>query len=275
MTEEGKDLVVPGTQTPSDVIEFAQDAAKKLMDIVDQEGLAKVFRQGSKPHIFYEGWATVARFYNCTIQAEDAEPVGELDSKNQFPMFKAKANLLDIDGRVIGSATAYCGRDERNWKTRDNYALASMAQTRAGSKAARMVLSWVVVLAGYSATPAEEMDGIFSEEPNVTTQRVDEDAEVKTATASSPDDHIVLYATDSLKKYVEVWVKEHADGDRDSVKEWLVAAGKIGVNDAGIPTFNKVHKDMAERMKANPKGAATNYKSWLTATALGGEVVDA
>ena len=34
----------------------------------------------------------------------------------------------------------------------------SMAQTRAGSKALRNALAWVVVLAGYRPTPAEEMD---------------------------------------------------------------------------------------------------------------------
>lgn len=37
------------------------------------------------------------------------------------------------------------------------FQLASMAQTRANSKVLRNVLSWVVVLAGYKPTPAEEM----------------------------------------------------------------------------------------------------------------------
>lgn len=37
------------------------------------------------------------------------------------------------------------------------FQLRSMAQTRACSKALRNVLAWVVVLAGYQATPAEEM----------------------------------------------------------------------------------------------------------------------
>lgn len=38
------------------------------------------------------------------------------------------------------------------------FQLASMAQTRANAKALRNVLSWVVVLAGYRPTPAEELD---------------------------------------------------------------------------------------------------------------------
>lgn len=40
------------------------------------------------------------------------------------------------------------------------FQLRSMAQTRACAKALRNVLAWVVVLAGYKPTPAEEMDGI-------------------------------------------------------------------------------------------------------------------
>jgi len=38
------------------------------------------------------------------------------------------------------------------------FQLASMAQTRASAKALRNVLSWVVVLAGYRPTPAEELE---------------------------------------------------------------------------------------------------------------------
>lgn len=38
------------------------------------------------------------------------------------------------------------------------FQIASMAQTRAAAKALRNVLSWVVALAGYGTTPAEELD---------------------------------------------------------------------------------------------------------------------
>ena len=43
------------------------------------------------------------------------------------------------------------------------FQLRSMAQTRACSKCLRNVLAWVVVLAGYRPTPAEEMDGVFQQ----------------------------------------------------------------------------------------------------------------
>jgi len=38
--------------------------------------------------------------------------------------------------------------------------ICSMAETRAGSKVLRQLLSWVVVLANYKATPAEEMESV-------------------------------------------------------------------------------------------------------------------
>lgn len=44
------------------------------------------------------------------------------------------------------------------------YQLESMSQTRAQAKALRSRFSWVVVLAGYSPTPAEEMEGVVDVE---------------------------------------------------------------------------------------------------------------
>ena len=48
------------------------------------------------------------------------------------------------------------------------FQIASMAQTRAVSKAFRLALSWVMTLAGYEPTPAEEMKsgGLVCESTN-------------------------------------------------------------------------------------------------------------
>jgi methylglyoxal synthase len=48
-------------------------------------------------------------------------------------------------------------RSEKTWARRDDYALQSMAQTRATSKALRLPLGFVMQIAGYDATPAEEI----------------------------------------------------------------------------------------------------------------------
>jgi hypothetical protein len=63
----------------------------------------------------------------------------------------------------ISAAEAMCLNDEPNWKTKPLFQLRSMAQTRSCAKALRNVLAWVVVLAGYRATPAEEIQDMANE----------------------------------------------------------------------------------------------------------------
>jgi hypothetical protein len=50
----------------------------------------------------------------------------------------------------------------------DEYAICSMAQTRATGKAFRNILGWLMRASGFSATPAEEMD--FNREPDGPTE---------------------------------------------------------------------------------------------------------
>jgi hypothetical protein len=61
-----------------------------------------------------------------------------------------------LDGRAIAAAEAECLRAERRWAQADDYAVRSMAQTRATSKALRLPLGFVIQLAGFEATPADE-----------------------------------------------------------------------------------------------------------------------
>ena len=49
-----------------------------------------------------------------------------------------------------------CSRAERNWTRSEDYAIRSMAQTRAMSKALSGPLRFIVTLSGLSGTPAEE-----------------------------------------------------------------------------------------------------------------------
>src|SRR5207244_10747745 len=91
-------------------------------------------------------------------------------------------------GEVVGAAEAMCARDEEAWgfapkgrngqalKARDEFALRSMAQTRATSKALRQPLGFVMSLAGYEATPAEEMDAAPANQPPATPTEAGEPA---------------------------------------------------------------------------------------------------
>lgn len=69
------------------------------------------------------------------------------------------------DHMVVAKGIAICSNKEANKKFWDEYAILSMAQTRATGKAFRNLLSWIMKAAGFEATPAEEMDFNSKVEP--------------------------------------------------------------------------------------------------------------
>lgn len=140
---------------PQQDTQFAQAAAAYLVDIIKKNNWSRKLG-GQSEHIQYEGWQTAGKFYGYTVKTFDAEFIKFDDAWG----FKAKAIVVnEKTGIEVGGAEALCTSDEANWKSKPKFQLASMAQTRAGSKALRQILGFVVALAGYSATPAEEMIG--------------------------------------------------------------------------------------------------------------------
>lgn len=128
------------------------NAVTYLMELLDQKP-KKVMING-KRHIEFDDWVILGNFYGIDVQTGEAEPVEVFGVKGA----KAKAQVIKIeDGGVIGGAEAYCMMDEPNWRNKPFFQLASMAQTRAGSKALANVLRGFVALKGISGTPAEEM----------------------------------------------------------------------------------------------------------------------
>jgi len=159
---------------PEKTLEFASLAAKALQRVVSLKSKPVIIN--GEQYLEMEDWELCGQFYGYTVKTGEAVPV-EVDGVKGA---KAQADLIDIKtGMYLGGAEAYCMRDEEYWNTRSKYEwqgegsnrkrvkvgdevvpwfqLASMAQTRAGAKAFRNRLSWVVVLAGYRPTPAEEM----------------------------------------------------------------------------------------------------------------------
>jgi hypothetical protein len=54
--------------------------------------------------------------------------------------WEARVEARTRSGELVGAAESQCTRDENTWAKRDDYALRSMAQTRATSKALRQPL---------------------------------------------------------------------------------------------------------------------------------------
>jgi len=139
--------------SPIKTLQDGKRVAKALKDVVTQNGWA--IQIGGHSYLQFEAWQTIAQFYGCSVSTSE---IPEAVKYNEVEGFQAKASILDKKtGTIIGGATALCLNDEKNWINKPLFQLSSMAQTRAGSKALRQMFSWVVVLAGYKPTPAEEM----------------------------------------------------------------------------------------------------------------------
>lgn len=132
---------------PEGDIDRAKKAAKSLMKVIEA---TKPLKMQGKTYLYFEHWQTVARFFNATVGIE---------STTKLPNGYEAKSIVYQNGQQIGGAEASCLKDELNWKTKPEFQLKSMAQTRAMAKALRSIFGYIAVLAGVEATPAEEMNG--------------------------------------------------------------------------------------------------------------------
>ena len=135
------------TDNPAEVLQRAQETADALMPMVRSKGLVANIQ--GRDHLRVEAWTTLGAMLGVT-------PVCQWTRKLDNG-WEARVEARTLDGRVIGAAEAECLRAESTWRDRDDYALRSMAQTRATSKALASVLRFVATLGGAAGTPAEEM----------------------------------------------------------------------------------------------------------------------
>jgi hypothetical protein len=85
--------------------------------------------------------------------------------------YEAKVTLLNVrSGQTVGAGFAICSNKENGKKYYQEFAIASMAQTRAIGKAYRNILAWIIRAAGYEPTPAEEMDYTAAPEVKIVQQ---------------------------------------------------------------------------------------------------------
>ena len=185
---------------PEEVLAEAKTAATALVKVIEMKKNKVVFN--GETYLEFEDWQTVAKFYGCTAKVISTKYVEYGEAHG----FESEAVVLDRNQSEIGRAESMCLSDEENWGMIPKYEwkdvldaqgkkiwdqnlrsgkggykatkvqvgatakplfqLRSMAQTRASAKALRSIFAWVVVLAGYKPTPAEEMTGHeFDNEP--------------------------------------------------------------------------------------------------------------
>lgn len=136
-------------------IERAKKVSEVVSKIVEQKKLYAMI-QGKK-YVTCEGWTTMGSLLGLFPQIVEVKE----EKSEKGIKYIAICEIRTLDGKLVSRAESECASWERNkakmLEQQGEYAIRSMAETRAVSKAYRICLSWIMTLAGYEPTPAEEV----------------------------------------------------------------------------------------------------------------------
>ena len=164
------------TDDPAEIIIRATATANALSEVLrtqkDARGNLKLISTISgREHVKVEGWTLCGTMLGVFAVTEWTRKLTDPEG------WEARVEARTLGGHIVGSAEAQCTREEEQWgwnpkgrngrdlTPRDDFALRSMAQTRATSKALRIPLGFIMELAGFESTPAEEMRESDSAQP--------------------------------------------------------------------------------------------------------------
>jgi len=129
------------------------DLAKDLAKFIKENKLSTQVQ--GKEFVNVEGWQYAGSRLGIVPIVEHVINV----SSDQEIKYQAKVTLFDMRSQhTVGAGFAICSNKESGKKFYQEFAIASMAQTRAIGKAYRNILAWIIRAAGYEPTPAEEME---------------------------------------------------------------------------------------------------------------------
>lgn len=141
-----------GTDDPVAVLERATRVADALAGVIEKQKLYATI--SGKKHITVEGWTLLGSMLGVFPEIEWTRKTTDQKGADAW---EARCVARTRDGAVVGAREAMCSRSENRWKGADDYAVRSMAQTRATSAALSAPLRFIVVLAGFAGTPEAEM----------------------------------------------------------------------------------------------------------------------
>jgi hypothetical protein len=110
----------------------------------------------SKDYVRVETWQFAGALFGYTPLITATQELQ--DAEGRECGFVAIAHIRSAGGQIISGAEAECRRSEEFWHSKPAFQLRSMASTRACGKAFRLCIGWVILMAGFAATPAEEME---------------------------------------------------------------------------------------------------------------------
>lgn len=127
--------------------------SNELSKLIREKGLSSNIQ--GKQFVNVEGWQFAGASLGLMPIITETKDL----SNESVIKYMATAEVRNINtGAIVSTGIALCSNSEKTKRYFDEYAILSMAQTRAIGKAYRNLLAWLMKAAGFEATPAEEMD---------------------------------------------------------------------------------------------------------------------
>ncbi|MEO0304707.1 MAG: hypothetical protein ABIM64_05545, partial [candidate division WOR-3 bacterium] len=127
--------------------------ANNLKNFIVKQGLYTNIQ--GKNYVNVEGWQFAGGNMGLFPVVEKCERL----NRQGETIYQASVAIYHND-KIISRGIAVCSSKEKGKNQKDEYVIASMAQTRAVGKAYRLIIGWLMKAAGYEVTPAEEMKEI-------------------------------------------------------------------------------------------------------------------
>jgi ribosomal protein L3 len=184
----------------------------ELSKLIKEKGLSSNIQ--GKQFVNVEGW----QFAGASLGLMPIITSTQDLSNETAIKYMATCEVRNITtGQLVATGIALCSNAEKTKRYFDEYAILSMAQTRAIGKAYRNLLAWLMKAAGFEATPAEEMDFAKEEakKPEATAKIIELEVE-EVAEVDRVD--LIKQITDCTKnkELVDIYYgyKQYIDGDK-------------------------------------------------------------
>jgi hypothetical protein len=142
-------LTLWATDDPEVALARMSELSRLLVGVVRHRGL--VSKISGNDYLRAPAWTVLAGLAGLAPGTAWVRPLE--DGRG----YMARVEVRRVaDGVVLGGAEQVCTREGR-WSRAADHELVGMCQTRAASRALRMLLEPIVELSGYQSTPAEEM----------------------------------------------------------------------------------------------------------------------
>jgi hypothetical protein len=182
--------------------------ASELSKLIKEKGLSSNIQ--GKQFVNVEGW----QFAGASLGLMPIITSTQDLSNETTIKYMATCEVRNITtGSVVAVGIALCTNAEKTKRYFDEYAILSMAQTRAIGKAYRNLLAWLMKAAGFEATPAEEMDFAKDEPKKPVVQEVEVEEVIEIDRVE-----LIKQITDCTKnkELVDLYYgyKQYIDGDQ-------------------------------------------------------------